>query len=83
MPQDYAEAVLWFRRAAEQNHALAQYRLGRMYYFGKGVSTDHIEAHMWFNIAAAYGRLASGVDRDSAVRLRDWAEIFMTSTQIA
>jgi len=26
--QDYVEAVKWFRNAAEQGHALAQYNLG-------------------------------------------------------
>jgi TPR repeat protein len=28
--RDYAEAVKWFRAAAEQGHAKAQYNLGRM-----------------------------------------------------
>ena len=35
--QDYAEAVRWFRKAAEQGDADAQFNLGRMYYEGQGV----------------------------------------------
>ena len=31
VPQDYAQAVLWYRKAAEQNLAIAQYRLGVLY----------------------------------------------------
>ncbi|MCX8500811.1 MAG: sel1 repeat family protein [Alphaproteobacteria bacterium] len=31
VPQDYAEAVSWFRKAAEQGNALAQYSLGAIY----------------------------------------------------
>ena len=30
VPQDYAEAMKWFRKAAEQGHAEAQHNLGVM-----------------------------------------------------
>ena len=52
---DYAEAVEWFRKAAEQGLGGAQFSLGWMYRNGKGVLQDTIAAHMWFNIAAANG----------------------------
>ena len=32
VPQDYAEAARWFRRAADQGHARAQFNLGFMYH---------------------------------------------------
>ena len=35
--QDDAEAVRWFRRAAEQGYARAQQDLASAYYFGRGV----------------------------------------------
>ena len=31
MPQDYAQAVAWYRKAAEQGYDDAQYNLGYMY----------------------------------------------------
>ena len=31
MPQDYSEAVKWYRLAADQGNATAQYNLGVMY----------------------------------------------------
>jgi len=37
VPQDYAVAMKWYRLAAEQGHAKAQYNLGVMYYNGEGV----------------------------------------------
>ena len=37
---DYAEAVKWYRKAAEQGLALAQFNLGVMYEKGKGVLQD-------------------------------------------
>ena len=37
VPQDYAEAVRWYRRAAEQEHPGAQNNLGLMYDTDRGV----------------------------------------------
>jgi TPR repeat protein len=39
VPQDYKEAVRWFRKAAEQGNANAQCNLGVAYDSGQGVST--------------------------------------------
>ena len=55
VPQDYKEAVYWYRLAAEQEHAQAQYNLGLMYKNGWGVPLDKVHAYIWFNIAAANG----------------------------
>jgi hypothetical protein len=53
--QDYAEAVRWFKLAAAQGIADAQYNIGLMYSNGRGVAQDYVEAVRWFNIAAAQG----------------------------
>ena len=50
--QDYAEAVKWFRKAAGQNDARAQYNLGDYYAFGPGATRDQAEAVKWFRKAA-------------------------------
>ena len=42
--QDYEEAVRWFRKAADQGIAEAQYSLGVMYGEGQGVMQDYAEA---------------------------------------
>ena len=55
IPLDFAEAVKWFRKAAEQGRAKAQYNLGLMYAKGEGVPKDLVQAHVWWNIAAAQG----------------------------
>lgn len=52
---DYAEAVRWYRMAADQGYAEAQFNLGRMYAEGKGVDQDHGEAMVWFRKAADQG----------------------------
>ena len=49
--KDDAEAVRWYRLAAEQGQAQAQYGLGRMYAFGRGVLKDDAEAMRWFRLA--------------------------------
>ena len=46
------EGVKWYRKAAEQNFAQAQYGLGFCYGEGKGVTKDYAEAVKWFRKAA-------------------------------
>ena len=50
--KDQVEAVKWFRKAAEQNFAEAQYNLGVCYYAGEGVAKDQVEAVKWYRKAA-------------------------------
>ena len=42
--QDYGRAVEWYRRAAEQGYADAQYNLSVMYGTGRGVVQDYVTA---------------------------------------
>jgi TPR repeat protein len=55
LPQDYAEAVRWFRRAADQGNVAAQVNLGVSYAKGEGVSKDYAEAAKWYRKAADQG----------------------------
>src|SRR5260370_1425275 len=50
--KDEAEAVKWFRKAAEQNVADAQFSLGVCYANGQGVTEDAAESVKWFRKAA-------------------------------
>ena len=54
-PQDYAEAMKWWRLAADQGVADAQYKLGKMYRNGEGVPQDYAEAVKWWRLAADQG----------------------------
>ena len=55
VPEDDVEAVRWYRLAAEQGLALAQYNLGVMYDNGEGVPEDDVEAVRWYRLAAEQG----------------------------
>jgi TPR repeat protein len=59
-----AEAMRWWRRAAEQGLAEAQTNLGNMYNNGEGVPQDSVLAHMWLNLAAAQGQEEAKTNRD-------------------
>ncbi len=49
MPRDYVEALKWFRKAADQDNAIAQRSLATVYYYGApGVPRDYVEALKWF-----------------------------------
>ena len=52
---DYSKAAKWYRRAAAHGNAIAQYRLGLLYYIGRGVRTNKGEAEKWFRKAAEQG----------------------------
>jgi TPR repeat protein len=64
VPQDFAEAMKWFRLAADQGNASAQSSLGVGYALGRGVPQDFAEAVRWFRRAAiqrdAYGQFNLG-----------------------
>ena len=53
--QDYAEAVRWYRRSADQGHSLGQAFLGFMYSNGRGVQQDYGEAVRWYRRSAEQG----------------------------
>ena len=55
VPKDVAEAMRWYRLAAEQGNADAQCSLGLMYAHGEGISEDCAEAVRWFRPAAEQG----------------------------
>jgi TPR repeat protein len=50
--QDFAIAAKWYRRAAEQDLALAQIRLAMAYRRGEGVERDPVQAYAWAALAA-------------------------------
>ena len=53
--QNYAEALKWFMKAAEQEHALSQFVLGNCYANGEGVKQNPAEAVKWYQRSAANG----------------------------
>ncbi len=57
-PQNYKEAVKWFKQAAEHGYLGGgiQIVLATMYHEGKGgVPKDNVKSYMWLNLAASQG----------------------------
>lgn len=52
--KDAAEAVKWYRKAAEQDYFQAQIHLGFCYQRGIGVAPDSVEAVKWYRVVAEY-----------------------------
>jgi len=76
---DLEQSAYWYKQAARQGHALAQYNLGHQYLTGSGVKRSETEAMKWwlksaeqdhplaqFNIGRAY-YLGIGLDEDHAL----------------
>ena len=76
VPGDFAQALYWFRKAAEQGVRWAQGDLASMYSSGSGVAKDDQQAYFWYLLAAVDGH------RDSAKR-RDRAEAKLPPQQRA
>lgn len=55
--QDFAQAAVWYQRAATQGLAQAQYRLAALYERGLGVTEDPARARVWYKRAAEQGNL--------------------------
>ncbi len=57
--QNYAEAINWYRKAAEYDHAEALFSLGWVYAEGQGVTKDMREAARWYRRGASTGHASS------------------------
>jgi TPR repeat protein len=53
--EDQEKAVYWYKKAATQGNADAQYKLGYAYRMGEGVIQDKEKAVYWWKKAAAQG----------------------------
>ena len=59
VPESYAEAAKWYRKAADQGNAEAQAALGELHEAGQGVARDEKEAAKWYRRAAEQGLAAA------------------------
>ena len=59
VPENKAEAVKWYRLAAEKGFAQAPTNLGFMYRYGIGVPENDAEAVKWFRLGAEQGSAAA------------------------
>ena len=64
VPQDYGQAIGWYRKAADQGYAPAQFSLGVMFDSGQGVPQSSVQAVTWYRKAADQGHIDA--QRDSA-----------------
>ena len=53
--QDQTEAAKWYRLAAEQGNATAQFNLGLKYELGEGIPKNYTESVKWYRLAAEQG----------------------------
>ncbi|WP_290798146.1 peptidoglycan-binding protein [Halomonas sp.] len=74
--QEYRQALQGFGESARRGDADAQYMLGRLHETGSGTPQDFVQAHLWYNLAAAR-------DHRHAAEARDSLTNRMTAGQIA
>jgi uncharacterized protein len=76
-----SEALIWYRRAADQGDVDAMVAMGMAYADGIGVPQDYVEAHKWYNVAAP--RTEYGDIRNDIMKRRDDLSPKMTTAQIS
>jgi TPR repeat protein len=67
LAKDPVEAAKWFRLAAEQDSAAAQFNLGLACAEGNGTDKNLVEAYQWFSLAAERGDPEAAQERDQLV----------------
>ena len=56
----------WFRKAAEQGDANAQFNLGVMYGSGRGVPQNYKQSYVWSSVSLANGFGDAKEEQDNA-----------------
>lgn len=76
-----SEALIWYRRAAEQGDVNSEIVLALAYAEGIGVPQNDVEAYKWYDIAAS---LANYLDvKNDVIKRRDELARIMSPSQIA
>lgn len=81
VPQNFAEAVKWFSRAAQKGVPGAQLSLGVAYALGRGVQPNLTEAYKWLKLSMA--GFATEKERMEALKAREMIVARMTAGEIA
>ena len=58
-PQNYKQALKWFKASAEKGNSNAQSALAVMYYRGEAITQDYREAAKWFVVSAEQGNASA------------------------
>ena len=72
--KDPKEALMWYRKAADQGDAQAEFNVGAMYASGAGVEPDQSEAFKWYQKSAEHGFAMA--QHNLGIRYRYWTKRF-------
>ncbi len=59
IPQNYVQAVYWFKKCAPSGNVQAEFYLGRCYQAGLGAAVNYPKAAAWYQLAAKQGNSAA------------------------
>ena len=74
------EALVWYRRAAEQGDVDSEIVLALAYAKGIGVQQSDVEAYEWYDIAASLAKYADV--KDDVIKRRDELSRAMSPPQV-
>ena len=82
VPNDFAEATKWFRKAAAQGYAEAMYYLGVIHSGGFSGPVDFAEGYSWFCLAAKSGFESATADCDELAKELSPEELVVANNRI-
>jgi TPR repeat protein len=79
--QDWARAIEWYTKAANQGNDTANYYLGNIYHYGRGVEVDYQLAFQYYQTAADQGNADAQLNlglfyNNGQGTDQDWAKFF-------
>lgn len=78
--QNYQEAMIWYKKAADQGDDGAENMLGYMYYYGNGVKPDYQQSFDWYTKSASQGNANAQYQLDNLPHLKQYAADTQAST---
>ncbi len=81
VPPSPVEAMAWWRRAAEQGHAEAQFMLATQYFYGVVTPADYAAAYKWALIAGRSAQLSEAA-RNEVLKLTTEIRMRLAPDQI-
>ena len=81
VPPDPVEALMWWRRSAEQGYAEGQFMLATQYFYGVAIPADYSAAYKWALIAAQSPQLSESA-RNEVLKLTGEIRMKLAPDQI-
>jgi len=80
LPQEFMEVFIWIKKAADQGHPLAQYRMAGLYFEGRGIPQDPAKGIQW--VQKCLPGLKVMAEKGEAAAQLNYGELFLMGIDV-